>query len=193
MPYIAELVDAGCSVHLHNWGCKIDLEGEILYRGWREGPGSRLWRIKLTDDETQRIQPDADLEDYNAISGTICMGVGYNQNKQHFIKYYHVVLGSHPKLTLVAAAKKSYLKGLPGLTAEAINTYVGVEDTTEMGHMREVPSGTCLTTKQTNRGRPALDILERDATTEDAMAILQQEPYNAKTMMVFVTVVLANI
>ena len=37
-----------------------------------------------------------------------------------------------------------------------------------------------------------LDILERDAATEDAMAIPQQEPHNAKTMMVFMTVVLAN-
>jgi hypothetical protein len=58
--------------------------------------------------------------------------------------------------------------------------------------MRELPSGTRSTTKQTNRGHPALDILERDASTEDAMAIPQQEPHNAKTMMVFMTVVLAD-
>ena len=61
-----------------------------------------------------------------------------------------------------------------------------------MGHMRELPSGTRSTTKQTNRGHPALGILERDAATEDAMAILQQEPHNAKTMTVFMAVVLAE-
>ena len=95
-------------------------------------------------------------------------------------------------MPLVVAAKKGYLKGLPALTAEAINKFIGVEDATEMGHMRESPSGTRSTTKQTNRGRPALDILERDAATEDAMAIPQQAPQNAKTMMVFMTVVLAD-
>ena len=109
---VAELVDAGCSVHLHSWGCEIDLEGKTLYRGWREGPGSRLWRIKLTDDGTQKIQPDVDPEDYDAISGTICMAIGHSvnniyecQNKQQLIKYYHAALGSYPKRTLVAAAK----------------------------------------------------------------------------------------
>ena len=196
---VAELVDAGCSVHLHDWGCEIDLEGETLYRGWREGPGSRLWRIKLTDDGTQKIQPDADPADYDAISGTICMAIGFSvnniyecQNKHQLIKYYHASLASHPKRTLVAAAKTGYLRGFPGLTAEAINKFIGVEDATEMGHIRELPSGTRSTSKQTNRGRPALDILERDAASEDAMAIPQQEPHNEKTMKVFMTVELAD-
>ena len=69
------------------------------------------------------------------------------QNKQQFIKYYHAALGSHPKRTLAAAAKKGYLKGLPRLTADAINKFIGVEDATEMGHMRELPAGTRSTTK----------------------------------------------
>ena len=34
--------------------------------------------------------------------------------------------------------------------------------------------------------------MERDAATEDAMAVPQQAPHNAKTMMVFMTVVLAD-
>ena len=93
------------------------------------------------------------------------------QNKQQLIKYYHAALGSHPKRTLVAAAKKGYLKGLPGLTTEAINKFIGVEDAIVMGHMRESPNGTRSTTKHTNRGRPALDILERDAATEDAVTV----------------------
>ena len=37
---VAELVDAGCSVHFYSWGFDIDLEGETIYKGWREGPGS---------------------------------------------------------------------------------------------------------------------------------------------------------
>ena len=36
---VAELVDAGCSVHFYSWGFDIDLEGETIYKGWREGDG----------------------------------------------------------------------------------------------------------------------------------------------------------
>ena len=103
------------------------------------------------------------------------MAIGYSvnsiyecQNKEQLIKYYHASLGSHTRRTLATAANRGYLKGLPGLTAEAINKNIGVEEATEMGHMREMPSGTRSTTKLTNRGRPALDILERDAASEDA-------------------------
>ena len=154
---VAELVDADCSVHLHKWGCEIDFEGETLYRGWREGPGSRLFRVSLTDDGTERIQPDNDPADYDAVTGTVCMAIGFSanniyecQSKQQLILYYHAALGSHPKRTLAAAAKAGYLRGFPGLTAEAINKFVGVETATEMGHMRQLPSGTRSTTKRSN-------------------------------------------
>ena len=77
---VAELVDAGCSVHMYQWGCEVELEGKTLYRGWREGPGSRLFRMKLTDDCTQRIQPDDNPADYDATTGTICMAVSWYAN-----------------------------------------------------------------------------------------------------------------
>ena len=68
----AELVDAGCSVDFYSWGFDIDLEGETIYKGWREGPGSRLFRINLTDDGCGTIQPDAEPASFDALSGTIC-------------------------------------------------------------------------------------------------------------------------
>ena len=30
----AELIDAGCGVYLHEHGCEIEYEGEVLYKGW---------------------------------------------------------------------------------------------------------------------------------------------------------------
>ena len=33
------------------------------------------------------------------------------ENKRELIKYYHAALGSHPKTTLMAAAKAGYLYG----------------------------------------------------------------------------------
>ena len=85
--------------------------------------------------------------------------------------YYNAALGLHPKRTLVATANKGYLRRFPGLTAEAINTFVGVEIVTEMGHIRQLSSGTQSTTRKSTRGRPALNILEYYATAEDATAI----------------------
>ena len=34
----AELVDAGCGLHLYKTYAEIDYEGETLYRGWRNKP-----------------------------------------------------------------------------------------------------------------------------------------------------------
>ena len=72
---VAELVDAGCSVHMYSWGFEIDLEGETIYRGWREGPSSRLFRMKLTDDGCGTIQPAADPATYDALTGTVCQAI----------------------------------------------------------------------------------------------------------------------
>ena len=65
---------------------------------------------------------------------------------QQLINYYHASLGSHPKTTLIKAAKAGYLKGCPGLTAEAIRKYISVEDATEMGHMKQTQQGKDSTT-----------------------------------------------
>ena len=59
-------------------------------------------------------------------------------NKEQLTKYYHASLGSHPKSTLIAAANKGYLRGCPGFTAKAISKYIGIEEVTEMGHMRQI-------------------------------------------------------
>jgi len=118
------------------------------------------------------------------------------ENKGQLIKYYHRSLGSHPKTTLMAAAKAGYLKGLPGLTAEAIGKFIKIEEATEAGHMRQMPRGTRSTSRPTNRGRPSTkgEILaeERAEAIEDAITIPQQEPNNAKTMLVYFTVKLAE-
>ena len=60
----------------------------------------------VTDDGTERIQPDADPADSDAISGAICMTIGYGvntiyecQNKHQLIKYYHAALCRVPTST----------------------------------------------------------------------------------------------
>ena len=177
----------------------IDLEGETIYKGWREGPHLRLFRMSLTDDNVGPIQPPADPSKWDPNSGTVCQAVQFSanniyecQNKEQLLRYYHASLASHPKRVLAAADKAGYLQGCPGLTAEAINKFIDVEDATEMGHMRQQPAGTRSTTKTTKRGPPAMHTLKRDAAAQDATATPEQEPRNARTKKVFMTVQLAD-
>ena len=87
------------------------------------------------------------------------------------LKFQHELYFFSLARCLIGKKYDMSLKGLPGLTAEAINKFIGVEDATEMGHTRGSPSGTRSTTKQTNRGQSPLEILERDAAMEDTMSV----------------------
>ena len=46
------------------------------------------------------------------------------ENKEQLSKYYHASLDSHPKSTLIGAAKSGYLRGFLGLTAEAVERFI---------------------------------------------------------------------
>ena len=197
---VLELVDAGCSVHIHLWGFDIDCEGEIIYKGWR-GCGSRLFRMILENEGGNRLTLPPDPDEYDASSGTIYQTMNWSvnniyecENKDQLIKYYHASLCSYPKRTLAAAAKAGYLKGFPGIDATTINRHIGAEDATEMGHMRQLPSGTRSMKKTSKRRRPAqaIHILERDAASDDSIATLTQEPSNEKTRKVYMSVNLAD-
>ena len=106
-----------------------------------------MWRINLAPDATNCITPHTSPEEYDASKGLI-MGANAKKikwsvnsiyecaNTKQLIKYYHASLDSHPKQTLVAAITRGYLKWFKGLTAERVNTHIGMEYATEAGHMR---------------------------------------------------------
>ena len=185
----AELVDAGCSVHLYKHHCEVEYNGETLYHGWRDRK-SRLWRMLITMQGGNRITPNPDPTDTspdglctskggtadglctskggttdeeahaNAIVTDIDFQVSSTyecNNKEQLTKYYHASLDSHPKSTLIAAAKKGFLRGCPGFTAAAISKFIGIEEATEMGHMRQTQQGKGSTTTKSKRGRPKLN------------------------------------
>ena len=198
----AELADAGCHIHLHKHGCSILYEGECLYRGWRDIP-TNLWRMPLNPDGGNRITPLEDKEDLANTNGMAMAMIQWSinsiyecENKEQLIKYYHSSLCSHPKSTLMAAARAGYLQGCKGLTAEAIGKYIGVEDATEAGHMRKAPAGARSTTKPTRRGRPSIaqqeHAKERAAAALDAITVPAQEPDNQATHAVYMTTALAD-
>ena len=114
----AKLCDAGCGVHLYEHFYEVEFEGKTLYRGWRD-KASRLWRMALTSKGGNRITPDIQEEDLLSPDGMAMATIQYHvasvyecENKEQLTKYYHSSLGSHPKTTLISAAKSGYLRGL---------------------------------------------------------------------------------
>ena len=88
----AELVDAGCQLHLDKHGAEIEYEGETLYKGWRDQP-SRLWRFNITPDEGNRITPLLDEEECDVASGMVLSAISWSinsiyecENKEQLIK-----------------------------------------------------------------------------------------------------------
>ena len=153
-----------------------------MYKGWRDTT-NRLRRISLAPDDTNRITPHTGPDEYDAPRGLIIgadaeikwsvNSIYECANTKQLMKYYHASLGSHPKRTLVAAIKHGYLKEFKGLTAEQVNTHIGVEYATEAGHMQAFPKGVRSTTTTSKRGRSKKSQLdtERDAAADDASAL----------------------
>ena len=91
---------------------------------------------------------------------------------------------------MVEAAKLGYLKGCPGMDAQAISKFIGVEESTDMGHMKQTQQVTNSTSIKSRRGRPAKMTQQSDRTDamQDAISVPAQEPKNKKTNMVFMSV-----
>ena len=100
---VATLVDAGCSVHMYYWGFEIEYNGEVIYKGWREGK-SNLFQMRLEDDGVNNIVPDIHHSEYDLTDSLVTETINWSvnsiyecDNKQQWIKYYHANLGSHLK------------------------------------------------------------------------------------------------
>ena len=71
-------VDAGCSVHMY-WGFEVDYNGERIYKGWRE-PNSKLFKMSLVDNGTERVVPETDPSEYNGSSGLVLSAIQWSVN-----------------------------------------------------------------------------------------------------------------
>ena len=198
---VSELCDAGCTVFFTKHGVEIEFEGEVIGRGWRDQK-TRLWRISITSEGGERITPSTPKEEWDPTSGIVFQAtanaVHECTGKEQVARYFHASLGSHPKSTLVAAAKAGYLRGCPGFDAATISKYIDVDDATEMGHMKQTQQGARSTSTTSNRGRPkkatqqteqelALRKMERDLAADDSESTPTQEPGNQRTNHVYMT------
>ena len=83
-------------------------------------------------------------------------------------------LGSHLKTTLIAAAKRNFLRGCPGFNVKAISKFIGTKEATEMGHMRQLQKRKGSTTTKSKRDWPnnAIAATEISAAINDVIALL---------------------
>ena len=109
--------------------------------------------MSLTSKGGNEITPNTEPEEYNASAGMVMAMIQYHihsiyecDNKEQLTKYYHASLGSHPKTTLIEAAKCGDLRGCTGFDAKAIHKFIAVEDATKMGHLKQVQKGVRSTT-----------------------------------------------
>ena len=70
------------------------------------------------------------------------------------------------------------------MDAKAIRRYIGVEEATEMGHMKQTQQGIKPTTKKSRRGQPAKVTQKSDRTNamHYAISVPNQEPKNKKNI-----------
>ena len=155
-----------------------------------------LWIVELNYEGANRTTPYTASEIYDPSSMMTFATIEYHadsiyecENKEQMIKYYHSIIKSHTKDTLIAATKAGYLKGFPVLNAEAISKYIDVKDETEMGHMKQIQQGVRSTTTKSRRGRPAKLIQQSELaeSMEEATSIPTQEPNNEKTYLVYMS------
>ena len=83
---------------------------------------------------------------------------------------------------MIEAAKAGYLKGCLGMDAQAIRKFIGVEESTNMGHMKQIQQGTKSTTMKSRRRLQAKMTQQSDRTESMhyAISVLTQEQKKRK-------------
>ena len=76
------------------------------------------------------------------------------------------------------------------MNAQAISKFIGVEELTEMGHMKQTQQDTKSTTMKSRRGIPAkiTQQLDRTDAIHDAIFVPTQEPKNKKKVFMLVQI-----
>jgi hypothetical protein len=108
-------------------------------------------------------------------------------NTYQFIIFYHATLNYPVVSTLVKAINKGYLKGFASLTLRRVHQHIKVNNKTEKGHMDQ----SCQGKQSTNTGSPEgiPPPFPPDSKPIDTMEPLPQEPFNAPTHFVFMTII----
>ncbi len=101
--------------------------------------------------------------------------------------FYHATLNYPVVSTLVKAIDKGYLKGFADLILHGVCQHIKVNDETEKGHMDQSHQGKQSTKTSSPAGIPPPFPLDGKPT--DTMKPLPQEPFNACTHFVFMTII----
>ena len=138
---VANLVDEGHEVTFREHDAIVTQNNNknVVLRGWRDTE-NRLWRVPITS-------PTPFTTTNNATSTCQVNSIYDCQGEKQLIQFYHATLFSPVKTTLLKAIKKGYLRGWPGLTAQAVQRNINVEEATVKGHLNQKRQGIRSTKK----------------------------------------------
>lgn len=168
---VSNLVDEGNEVlfRKHDAIVRRESDKRIVLRGWRDD-SNRLWRVPINDEIMETPPTCLSFNTFQVHSVYDCQG------EKEITRFYHATLFSPVKSTLIKAVKKGYLRGWPGLKAQAIQVHIRNEEATVKGHMNQTRQG-IRSTKNNNQQRE-----------DDSMETSLQEPENERTNVVFCAV-----
>jgi hypothetical protein len=110
-----------------------------------------------------------------------------NNTYHQLINFYHVTLIYPVVSTLVKAIDKGYLKGFSGLTLHLVQQHIKFKNETEKGHMDQSHQGKQSTKISSPAGVPPP--FPPDGEPINTMEPLPQEPFNAHTHFIFMTII----
>ncbi len=154
---------------------KLSSEGggtPIINDGW-------ITNLKTKDNYTTCETPiDHAVAEANSL---------YECNKIYqLININHATLNYLVVSTQIKAINKGYLKGFAGLTSRCVCQHIKVNDEMGKGHMDQSWQGKQLTKASTPAGN--LPAFPPNFGPIDTIEPLPQEPYNARTQIIFMTI-----
>ena len=138
----------------------IKIDGELVVRGWRDKQG--LWRISMVNGSSQETPSKDKLEEFGRYSIRLDKHQVSNlydlPSLPQRVVFIHACLGFPTKATLLEAARKGRLLGIPFTSPENISSYCPESDETAKGHMEQQRQGVRLTKEEQAQQKQEHDV-----------------------------------
>ena len=141
---VVKLCNAGCTVIFTKINCIVTYRGRIVLEGLKCNR-TGLWMIPLS----QSITPtDLTMEAANTATTftrstvlNLASNIVETSSREELAMFYHQIMGSPPKSTLLKAIKNNQLQSFPGLTYGLIKNHLPPSTATHKGHMTRKRKG----------------------------------------------------
>ncbi len=147
---ICILCKAGCKVLFDDDKCQVIYNSKVILTGYKD-PVSDLWTLPILPSEPPQTTPDAahPLPLGPCISDTPQELANFSYHRtstENNVKFMHQSLCNPPKLSLLEAIRRGFLRGAPHLKGKNVAKYLPPSMATSKGHMKRPHKGIRSTT-----------------------------------------------